>query len=145
MLLAEDDPVARMVTSRLLRKAGYEVVATPNAVEALKKWEEHAQRFDLLITDMVMPGRMNGLKLGTTLKEMKSTLKVIIISGYSQEAADSRTPFTQLGTYLNKPIDRVTLLNAVRKSLDGSDPQRRGFPLVAPQAGRYPCCTQMQW
>jgi YesN/AraC family two-component response regulator len=95
------------------------VVTTSNASEALKQWEEHAQRFDLLITDMVMPGRMNGLKLGTALKEMKSTLKVIVISGYSQEAANSRTPFTQLGTYLTKPIDRTTLLNAVRKSLDG--------------------------
>ena len=145
ILIVEDDDAVREISAMCLAQAGYEVVATPNAVEALKKWEEHAQRFDLLITDMVMPGRMNGLKLGTTLKEMKSTLKVIIISGYSQEAADSRTPFTQLGTYLNKPIDRVTLLNAVRKSLDGSDPQRRGFPLVAPQAGRYPCCTQMQW
>ena len=113
------DDAVRDITSLCLQQAGYEVVATPNAIEALKKWEEHAQRFDLLITDMVMPGRMNGLKLATVLKEMKNTLKVIIVSGYSQEAANSRTPFTQLGAYLTKPIDRLTLLNTVRQSLDG--------------------------
>ena len=119
ILIVEDDDAVREISTMCLEQAGYEVVATPNAIEALKKWEEHGQRFDLLITDMVMPGRMNGLKLGTALKEMKSTLKVIIISGYSQEAANSRTPFNQLGAYLTKPIDRTTLLNTVRKSLDG--------------------------
>jgi len=119
ILIVEDDDAVREISAMCLEHAGYEVVSTSNATEALKQWEEHAQRFDLLITDMVMPGRMNGLKLGTVLKEMKNTLKVIIVSGYSQEAADSRTSFTQLGAYLTKPIDRTTLLNTVRKSLDG--------------------------
>ena len=119
ILIVEDDDAVREIAAMCLEHAGYEVVATSNASEALKQWDEHAQRFDLLITDMVMPGRMNGLKLGTTLKEMKGNLKVIVISGYSQEAAASRTPFTQLGAYLTKPIDRATLLDTVRKSLDG--------------------------
>jgi PAS domain S-box-containing protein len=118
ILLVEDDHAVREIAAMCLEHAGYEVVSTENASEALKQWEEHAQRFDLLITDMVMPGRMNGLKLGTALKEMNSNLKVIVISGYSQEAAASRTPFTELGAYLTKPIDRTTLLNTVRKLLD---------------------------
>jgi DNA-binding NtrC family response regulator len=101
-----------------LEQVGYNVVAVPNAIEGLKQWQEQGQRFDMLITDMVMPGGMSGLKLATMLKEMKSALKVIIISGYSPEASDSRTPFTKVGTYLSKPIDRLTLLNTVRRSLD---------------------------
>jgi DNA-binding NtrC family response regulator len=99
-------------------QAGYKANAMPNALEALKQWEEHGQRFDLLITDMVMPGKMNGLKLATKLKEMKSSLKVIIISGYSHEAANPRRPFTNIGAYLTKPIDHLTLLTTVRQSLN---------------------------
>ena len=118
ILIVEDDEAVREITAICLEQAGYKVVSTPNALEALKQWEEHGQRFDLLITDMVMPGRMNGLKLATTLKEMKSSLKVIIISGYSHEAANSRRPFTEIGAYLTKPIDRLTLLTTVRRSLD---------------------------
>ena len=118
ILIVEDDEAVREITAICLEQAGYKVTATPNALEALKQWEEHGQRFDLLITDMVMPGKMNGLKLATALKEMKNNLKVIIISGYSHEAANSRRPFTQLGAYLTKPIDRLTLLTTVRRSLD---------------------------
>jgi PAS domain S-box-containing protein len=118
ILIVEDDEAVREISALCLEQVGYNVVAVPNAIEGLKEWQEQGQRFDLLITDMVMPGGMSGLKLATMLKEMKSSLKVIIISGYSPEASDSRTPFTEVGTYVSKPIDRLTLLNTVRRSLD---------------------------
>ena len=119
ILIVEDDPAVREISAMCLEQVGYSVVVTSDAVEGLTKWEEHGQRFDLLLTDMVMPGGMSGLKLARLLKEMKNSLKVIIVSGYSAEASNSKTPFTDVGTYLPKPIDRVTLLAAVRKSLDG--------------------------
>ncbi|MDB6126286.1 MAG: domain S-box [Verrucomicrobia bacterium] len=118
ILIVEDDPAVREISAMCLEQVGYTVVVTSDAVEGLTKWEEHGKRFDLLLTDMVMPGGMSGLKLARLLKEMKSSLKVIIVSGYSAEASNSKTPFTDVGTYLSKPIDRVTLLAAVRKSLD---------------------------
>ncbi len=118
IMIVEDDDAVREISTMCLEQVGYNVVAVPNAIEGLKQWQEQGQRFDMLITDMVMPGGMSGLKLATMLKEMKSALKVIIISGYSPEASDSRTPFTKVGTYLSKPIDRLTLLNTVRRSLD---------------------------
>jgi len=119
ILIVEDDPAVREVSAMCLEQVGYEVTVTSNAIEGLAKWKEHGQRFDLLITDMVMPGGMSGLKLARMLKEMKPGLPIIIVSGYSQEASDSRTPFTDIGQYLFKPIDRATLLQAVRHSLDG--------------------------
>ena len=119
ILIVEDDPAVREISAMCLEQVGYSVVATSNAIEGLEKWEESGQRFDLLLTDMIMPGGMSGLKLATRLKQMKNSLRVIIVSGYSQEASNSRTPFTDVGTYLAKPIDRVTLLAAVRRSLDG--------------------------
>ena len=105
------------MTIAALRRYGYRVLEAANGAGALTVLRDHAE-IDLLFTDMVMPGGMSGLKLATMLKEMKSALKVIIISGYSPEASDSRTPFTKVGTYLSKPIDRLTLLNTVRRSLD---------------------------
>jgi PAS domain S-box-containing protein len=119
ILIVEDDPAVREISAMCLEQAGYSVVTTSNAIEGLAKWEENGQRFDLLLTDMVMPGGMSGLKLAKMLRQMKNSLRVIIVSGYSQEASHSKTPFTEVGTYLSKPIDRVTLLNAVRRSLDG--------------------------
>jgi PAS domain S-box-containing protein len=119
ILIVEDDTAVREISAMCLEQVGYSVVVTSDAVQGLKEWEEHGQRFDLLLTDMVMPGGMSGLKLARMLKEMKKSLKVIVVSGYSAEASSSKTPFTDLGTYLPKPIDRITLLNAVRKALDG--------------------------
>ncbi len=118
ILIVEDDAAVRDVSAICLEQAGYAVVGTANALEGLAKWEEHGQRFDLLLTDMVMPGGMSGLKLAQLLKEMKPGLKVIIVSGYSPEASDSKSPFTEVGTYLSKPIDRTTLLTTVRRLLD---------------------------
>ncbi|HNC23453.1 MAG TPA: PAS domain S-box protein [Opitutaceae bacterium] len=118
ILIVEDDPAVREVAAMCLEEVGYSVVVTPDAVKGLQIWEEHGQRFDLLLTDMVMPGGMSGLRLAKMLKEMKPALKVIIVSGYSAEASDSKTPFTEVGVYVSKPIDRITLLTVVRKTLD---------------------------
>ncbi|MDB6169163.1 MAG: sensor hybrid histidine kinase [Verrucomicrobia bacterium] len=118
ILIVEDDAPVREISAMCLEQMGYSVVVTSDAAQGMQKWEEHGQRFDLLLTDMVMPGGMSGLKLARMLKEMKQSLKVIIVSGYSAEASDSKKPFTDVGIYLTKPINRVTLLAAVRKALD---------------------------
>ncbi|MDB6093092.1 MAG: domain S-box [Verrucomicrobia bacterium] len=121
ILIVEDDPAVREVSALCLEQVGYSVAVTSNAAEGLAMWEEQGQRFDLLITDMVMPGGMSGLKLATMLKGMKNSLRVLVISGYSQEASDSKKPFTDIGHYISKPIDRVTLLTTVRRVLDGPE------------------------
>jgi CheY-like chemotaxis protein len=118
ILIVEDDAAVRDISAMCLEQVGYSVVVTPDAVQGMKAWEEAGQRFDLLLTDMVMPGGMSGLKLARLLKEMKPKLKVIVVSGYSAEASSTKTPFTDVGIYLPKPIDRVTLLATVRKALD---------------------------
>ena len=119
ILMVEDDAAVREISTLSLELAGYSVVAATNAIEGLKIWQDEGYRFDLLLTDVVMPGGMSGLQLAKQLKQTKPALKVIFFSGYSAEAANTRTPFGDLGLYLHKPIDRNKLLAAVRASLDG--------------------------
>ncbi|MEO6874776.1 MAG: PAS domain S-box protein, partial [Opitutaceae bacterium] len=120
VLIVEDDAAVREVCVFCLQLAGYDVIEAADAVEGLKVWEDQAYRFDLLLTDMVMPGGMSGLQLARHLKQAKPALRVIFFSGYSAQAANTRTPFSELGTYLAKPVDREKLLRAVRSALDAN-------------------------
>ena len=118
ILIVEDDVAVREISALCLQQVGYDVVVAENAIQGLKIWEEQGYRFDLLLTDMVMPGGMSGLQLAKQLKQTKHTLKVIFMSGYSAEAASSRTPFGDIGKYIAKPIDRKMLLSTVRQCLN---------------------------
>ncbi|MBL9139390.1 MAG: PAS domain-containing protein [Verrucomicrobiales bacterium] len=81
ILLAEDEAAVRRATGLLLRGWGYEVEEASNGEEAVRRFEEDPDRFHLLLSDMVMPGRLSGLELALALTAIRSSLKVILISG----------------------------------------------------------------
>ena len=97
----------------------YRVLAASSGVEALRVWDEHNGRVDLLLTDMIMPGGMTGNDLAAKLRKQKPGLKVIYTSGYSSElmGKDSGANDT---TFLAKPYLPLQLAQAVRKCLDAS-------------------------
>jgi two-component system cell cycle sensor histidine kinase/response regulator CckA len=119
VLLVEDEAPVREMVRLCLRSKGYCVLEAANGVEALALWQQQSSQIDLLFTDMRMPEGINGMELAERLKAEKSTLKVIISSGYSLEISQHGAPADRAITFLPKPYPLETLAKAVRKSLDG--------------------------
>jgi two-component system cell cycle sensor histidine kinase/response regulator CckA len=118
ILLVEDDPTLRQATLRTLRQQGYQVIATASGPEALRQWEEHQGRIDLMITDLLMPESMNGLALAEQLRRENNSLKVILCSGYRTQVPQPGA-LAQSGIgWLPKPYDPKTLATTVRACLD---------------------------
>jgi PAS domain S-box-containing protein len=120
VLLVEDEDSLRAVTAEAFLRHGYRVFKAVNGLDAIRLWRENQGGFDLLFTDMVMPGGMTGRELADRLRAEKPGLRVIICTGYSHESplqgldAGSRT------TVIRKPFDITQLLQAARESLDST-------------------------
>jgi signal transduction histidine kinase len=118
ILLVEDDPLVRKHTESQLLALGYRVVAAENAAEAIDRVNRGTTP-DLLFTDIVMPGLMNGRELAEQLRERWPGLKVLYTSGFSHGMLD-----TPLGGQvapkhlLGKPFRRRDLATKVREILD---------------------------
>ncbi len=116
ILLVEDESSVRRSLSAFLRRQGYRVVEAENATRALDVWKSHAHGVDLLLSDMVMPGQMNGLELARCLREEAPDLPVIISSGYSEVLARQQGP-TDVA-YAPKPCAPHELAALIRRCLD---------------------------
>jgi PAS domain S-box-containing protein len=114
VLVAEDEQIVRQMISTSLRNFGYEVVEAVNGREALRKCKEPSDRsFDLLITDVVMP-EMGGRELAESLSRMYPRLKVLFISGYTDDPRVRRNVQAQEAHFLQKPFTSAALAKKVR-------------------------------
>jgi two-component system cell cycle sensor histidine kinase/response regulator CckA len=111
ILLVEDEFDLRATTERILAEWGYEVVVASNGIEALELWQRESGRFDLVLTDVVMP-EMAGDQLAERLAELDENVKVIFMSGYNSGELPDR------GRILPKPVDEDELLYALREAFD---------------------------
>jgi PAS domain S-box-containing protein len=118
ILLVEDEATLLLLSSRALTLLGYRVLSAGNGQEALKLWEEHRDAIDLVLTDMRMPKGISGLELAEKLWKSKPSLKVVIMSGYNMELAQSSAPSPANYTFLAKPFELKTLAKTVRLCLD---------------------------
>ena len=118
ILVVEDEPALRRLIVANLSRLGYRVVEAATGAEALAQWEDDGEGFDLLLTDMVMPGGMSGLELSKQLKLRCPGLKTIISSGYSPTALEDDSARPADVMYLAKPYGINVLLRAVRAGLD---------------------------
>ena len=118
VLLVEDEAVVRSIVERTLVQAGYSVVVATSGDEALEFGDAHGDAsFDLLLTDVVMPG-LSGLELGKRLSERWPGLRVLYISGYTEDVVNGEGVAGLGAPFLQKPFLPVDLLAAVRKLLD---------------------------
>ena len=117
ILVVEDDDLVRLLASAELQAMGYRVVEAPNGVEALRLVEQ-GQPFDLLFTDVIMPGGVSGRDLADATRRLRPGLRVLFTSGYTEDA------FNQPGRpdaglpLLPKPYRRAELARAVRAALE---------------------------
>ena len=101
----------------ILKDYDYQVLEASTGVEALKVWDEHNGKIDLLLTDMVMPEGMTGRELAEELKMRKPSLKVIYTSGYSSEVMGQDLGLRDI-KFLQKPYPPPQLAQTVRECLD---------------------------
>ncbi len=129
VLLVEDEAGARKGLVEILTMLGYGVTPAASAEEAAEL--AAAQRFDLLLTDMMLPGR-SGIDLAADLKERLPALRVILMSGYTDEDILRHRVQNGGARFLQKPFDMATLARAARETLDGetagAPPEGRGGP-----------------
>jgi PAS domain S-box-containing protein len=117
VLLVEDADALRKLTHMLLEQHGYRVLAAANGAEALLKTQEKPERINLLLTDVIMPG-LNGRALAERLGSLQPGLKVLYMSGYTDDAIVNHGVL-ESGTYLlHKPFSEESLIRKVREVLD---------------------------
>jgi DNA-binding NtrC family response regulator len=109
----------RAVTAeRILAKNGYRVIKAGNGREAIAAIGRFSERIDMLVTDVVMPG-MNGSELADRIAVMRPGVKVLFVSGYTQDAIGNKGVIGDEIAFLEKPFAPDALLRKVREVLDG--------------------------
>jgi len=117
ILLVEDQDDVRQVAKQILSRYGYHVIEASNAGEAWLSSERHPRTIHLLLTDVVMP-QMSGRELAERLRQARPELKVLYMSGYTENAVVPHGILDSGMAYLQKPILPESLTRRVREVLD---------------------------
>jgi signal transduction histidine kinase len=120
ILLVEDEASVRTLVRDELRKLGYRVVEAKNGVDACLLATQQAGSFQLLLTDVVMPG-MGGRELAQHLSVIKPDLRTLFISGYMDDIGIMAGQDEGMSMFLQKPFTPEVLARAVRNLLDSSE------------------------
>jgi CheY-like chemotaxis protein len=115
ILVVEDEDDVRDLVSTSLRDRGFSVLSVPNAEVALQILLEHV-KFDLLFTDIVMPGTMDGFELADRAKALQPGLKVLYATGFSH--VPRRAGDRLHGKLIQKPYRPEDLALEVRQALE---------------------------
>jgi DNA-binding NtrC family response regulator len=127
ILLVEDEPFVREATSRILQTAGFEVFLAADALEAMHVYDQLGRRADLLMTDVVLPGR-SGRQLGQDVRNLSPGIAILLTSGYGEAGLDAESLDAHT-YYLAKPYTKGSLVEKIEQILT---PRRR----AAAQAGQ---------
>jgi DNA-binding NtrC family response regulator len=122
ILLVEDEPFVREATCSILESAGFEVLPAGNALAAMKVYQECKRGIDLVMTDMVLPGR-SGEQLGQDLRQHFPEVVILATSGYNNPEYETETPGSH-SYFLAKPYSRRTLVDKIEKILGASELRR---------------------
>jgi PAS domain S-box-containing protein len=120
VLIAEDDAFVRDHAVATLEGLGYHVIACIDGREAIKRLQEGVAA-DMLFTDIVMPGGINGFDLADRARQIRPSLKVLLTSGYAVDSLGSRRDLLKGVAILHKPYHKAELAVRIREILD-SDP-----------------------
>ncbi len=118
ILLAEDETVLRELIKNILEDLGYTVLDNESGVEALRTWQQHKNKIDLLLTDLVMPDGVSGRELAIQLHADEPGLTVIYMSGYSSDIVGKNLALEQGFNFLQKPFEPNALARLIRRRLD---------------------------
>jgi CheY-like chemotaxis protein len=117
VLVTEDDPFVRSYAVACLERLGYTVVTACDSREAIAKLADGANP-DILFTDIVMPGGINGWELAQEARKIRPGLKVLLTSGYALDTLIASGRLSASMPILNKPYRRADLARSLREALD---------------------------
>jgi len=117
VLVVEDEDSMRALIERILRKAGYTVLTAENGGDALALFDKYAGKIDLLLTDVVMP-QMSGREIAAQLARAKPSIKVLYMSGYTDEIIDRHGVLEPGVRLIAKPFAAAEMTRRVRMLLD---------------------------
>ncbi|HEX8592986.1 MAG TPA: response regulator [Pseudomonas sp.] len=121
VLVVEDEPMIRDFVCEILTEEGLQAKAVENADEAVEYLNTHAAEVALLLTDVRMPGSMDGIALANLVAEKWSAIPIVVMSGHGTPGSDQIKPDV---LFIAKPWTITQLLNGVMTQLD-----RTGSPL----------------
>jgi two-component system cell cycle sensor histidine kinase/response regulator CckA len=116
ILLAEDEQGVRTFLEMALKRAGHKVIAARSGPDAVLAGENAAERIDLLIADVVMPG-LSGPDVAHRLRRVHPGMRVLFLSGYARHAALPAKVAAEPAAFLQKPFTVETLMSKVRERL----------------------------
>ena len=117
VLLIDDDPTVRLLLVDLLQDAGYRVLEAPDGPAGLKILQSDT-RLDLLVTDVGLPGGMNGRQVADAGRVLRPSLKVLFITGYAENAVIGNGHLEPGMQVITKPFPIEALANKVREMID---------------------------
>jgi DNA-binding NtrC family response regulator len=122
--MVEDDTGVREFARRVLDRAGHTLLVATNGEEALDVAEKWEGRIDVLLTDIVMPG-MHGQVLAMKLLELHPDVRVILMSGYAEDAVPPPQQLAMAAAFIAKPFSSAALSDAVARAV-AEGPRSRG-------------------
>jgi signal transduction histidine kinase/CheY-like chemotaxis protein len=134
VLIVEDEASVLSLTTTFLTRTGYRVISATHGAEALRVSDGFAERIDLLLTDVIMPG-MTGRELADAMVIRRPGIAVLFMTGYAGHALDQRGAAVRSRRVLQKPFTAQALVQAVRTTL--AERGRAAGP-AAPQPGDQP-------
>jgi CheY-like chemotaxis protein len=121
ILVVEDDAHVRAVVLGQLRNLGYKTLSAANGAEALSI-ADRGDNFDLLFTDVIMPGKMNGRQLADEMAKRRSPLKVLFTSGYPKNAIVHHGRLDAGVFLLTKPYSKQEFARTLRTAMESDNP-----------------------
>ena len=117
ILLVDDEPMIMKLGQRMLERQGYEVETRASGTDALECFRQDPTRFDLVVTDMTMPG-LRGDRLAEEMLKMRPDIPVILTTGFSKQISEEKARELGIRAFVMKPLTQHELANTVRQVLD---------------------------
>jgi len=121
ILVVEDSTEVRSLVRTVLARAGYRILEASGGAAALSLSEAEKKPIDLLLTDVVMP-EMSGREVSEHLSKLRPGMKVLFMSGYTDDSAVTRDVIEEGSAFLQKPFTTGSLIRKVREVLDAPVP-----------------------
>jgi CheY-like chemotaxis protein len=124
VLLVEDEAAVRRLATRILKDRGYTVLVAADGQRALSIAQDHTLSIDALLTDIVLPGALQGDEVARRIVEERPTIKVVYMSGYPRDAIEQSGRLGEGRSYLDKPFTAEALAAKLAEALGhGTSPR----------------------
>jgi PAS domain S-box-containing protein len=128
VLVVEDEPVGRDMTTQMLTRSGYRVIAVADGAEAMAQLAGLGEPIDVLVTDVIMP-HMSGIELAGLVMDRYPDVGVVMLSGYTAETLNLERVTTRGARFVPKPVTSSQLVMAVQRAqaMGQANPDNRGI------------------